>query len=106
MAPSASASFLWLDEESGDELSVEVRGDEAFFEKLESIGFRRSEATTPGQEGMDLGNREDSSQPIDTNCSSETTSRRSEAARMQARVDVSSKASKSGGDSWGSRRGA
>ena len=35
------ARFLWTDSESGEELSVEVTGGEEFFEKLESLGFKR-----------------------------------------------------------------
>lgn len=35
------ARFLWIDRESGEELSVEVTGAEEFFEKLESLGFER-----------------------------------------------------------------
>ncbi|MFT7669305.1 MAG: hypothetical protein ACI8X5_002005 [Planctomycetota bacterium] len=39
--PQASARFLWIDEESGDELAVEVKGNEAFFGELETLGFER-----------------------------------------------------------------
>jgi|GEM_PF-3181329 len=43
--PKERASFIWVDEETGEELAVIVRGDEAFFRELESIGFaRRDEA--------------------------------------------------------------
>ena len=40
-SPAARASFLWIDEESGDELLVEAQGQESFFEHLEALGFVR-----------------------------------------------------------------
>jgi len=35
------ARFLWIDRESGEELSIEVTGAEEFLEKLEGLGFER-----------------------------------------------------------------
>ncbi len=33
------ACFLWIDEESGDELVVEAQGSASFFAQLEALGF-------------------------------------------------------------------
>lgn len=42
------ARFLWIDSESGEELSVEVTGGEEFFEKLENLGFERQSRDAAG----------------------------------------------------------
>lgn len=39
--PRAVASFCWVDSESHEELQVDVRGCEVFFEELVKLGFKR-----------------------------------------------------------------
>lgn len=39
--PRSVASFVWTDTESEDELIVEVRGCETFFDQLRHLGFER-----------------------------------------------------------------
>ena len=78
--PRGLARFLWVDEETGDELSVDVRGNESFFRELEHLGFKR----IVEEQGVDP--------------------RRSPSTRLRARVDVSP----TDGDrrAWCARRGA
>ena len=78
--PRGMARFLWIDVETGDELSVDVRGSESFFGELENLGFER----------LLEGAVEDP--------------RRSGKSRLSARVDVRP----SPGDrrAWRTRRGA
>ena len=115
--PAASACFLWIDEETGDELAVEVRGNEAFFNKLETIGFER-------QAGSDsLSDDEPSSIQLDDSSGSrevsaalieESAPRKSRQGRLRARMDVgSSRKPAANSDStdppsgsWRERRGA
>ena len=78
--PRGRACFLWIDAETGDELSVEVRGSESFFEELENLGFERL------VEGTVLDPR------------------RSGRSRLRARVDVGP--TEGNRRAWRTRRGA
>jgi hypothetical protein len=80
----ASVRFLWIDDESGDELVVEVSGGEEFFRELEKIGFLRE--IGPGPSGPQGAGREPSWKG-----SHDTAPRRSEGPRLNARMDVGSR---------------
>lgn len=85
------AHFLWIDEESGDELTVEVSGSEDFFLVLERIGFQRqcgSGSGGPGDEGADTSS---DGGPM-------RAPRRSEGTRLKARMDVGSR--DRGAEAW------
>lgn len=78
--PRGLARFLWVDAETGDELAVDVRGTESFFEELENLGFERlGEGVQPDP-------------------------RRSEKPRLSASVDV--RPSPGERRAWRARRGA
>ena len=78
--PRGMAQFLWVDAETGDELAVDVRGNESFFEELKNLGFERL------GEGV------------------QQNPRRSEKPRLSASVDV--RPSPGGRGAWRTRRGA
>lgn len=96
-APRPSARFLWVDEESGDELTVEVRGDEAFFSELESIGFERQDGEAAQRKDVP-----DSAEGQRASVDSSTKTSRG----LNASVDVGIGKRVEADASWKERRGA
>ena len=78
------AQFLWIDEESGDELTVEVSGNEDFFVVLERIGFQRQGGSGPGGPGGEGAQTSFEGGP-------QRAPRRSEGTRLKAHMDVGSR---------------
>lgn len=78
------AHFLWIDEESGDELTVEVTGNEDFFLVLERIGFQRHCGSGPGGPGGEGADTSSEGGP-------RRAPGRSEGTRLEARMDVGSR---------------
>lgn len=96
----ASARFLWIDDETGDELVVEVSGGEGFYRELEKIGFlREAEQDPAGPEGP-----QGAGAPASWTGSHESAPRRSEAGRLSARMDVGSRDRGAGEGSKGADR--
>ena len=92
------ACFLWIDEESGDELVIEAQGSASFFAQLEALGFvphlplpagARAEDDRPAAPGVEGERRGESS-----------------GVRRSARLDVAKGGAGARRDRWRSRRGA
>ena len=96
----ASARFLWIDDETGDELVVEVSGGEGFYRELEKIGFLREAEQDPAGPGGPQG----AGAPSSWTGSHESAPRRSEAGRLSARMDVGSRDRGAGEGSKGADR--
>jgi hypothetical protein len=107
----SSASFLWVDRESGEELKVEVRGDEAFFEELVAIGFKR-ESSRDQVEGGEL--KPSLAGPGGEASEVESKTSAPDPLRLSASMDVNPGRGRAGcvdnlefgSGSWGSCRGA
>ncbi len=52
LAPSHSARFSWLDRETGERITVEIQGSQAFLAELEALGF---EPTSEGSGASQVG---------------------------------------------------
>jgi hypothetical protein len=55
--PSHSARFSWLDRETGERITVEIQGSEAFLAELEALGFEPAPEGSGASQGGRTGER-------------------------------------------------